>query len=123
MNIGIIGAGKIGGTLTRRFSKLGHKVAVANSRGPKTLADLARETGAEAVTVAEAARTGEVVVVTIPLGHIPDLPKDLFKGVPATVVVIDTCNYYPQRDGRIDENSAGHAGKRMGGAALGPPGH
>jgi predicted dinucleotide-binding enzyme len=103
MNIGIIGAGKIGGTLTRRFSKLGHKVAVANSRGPKTLADLARETGAEAVTVAEAARTGEVVVVTIPLGHIPDLPKDLFKGVPATVVVIDTCNYYPQRDGRIDE--------------------
>lgn len=104
MNIGIIGAGNIGGNLTRRFQQLGHKVFVANSRGPETLADLAVETGATPVTVEEAARSGEVVVVTIPLKNIPDLPRDLFAGVPESVVVIDTSNYYPQqRDGRIAE--------------------
>ena len=65
MKIGIIGAGQIGGTLTRRFTALGHEVAVANSRGPKTLADLAAETGAKPVSVEEAARFGEVVIVTI----------------------------------------------------------
>jgi hypothetical protein len=107
MNIGIIGAGNIGGTLTRRFSSLGHRVSVANSHGPESLAGLARETGAKAVGVQEAARAGEVVVVTIPLGRVPDLPKDLFTGVPASVAVIDTCNYYPERDGRIDEILAG----------------
>jgi uncharacterized protein YbjT (DUF2867 family) len=66
MKIGIIGAGQIGGTLTRRLRALGHEVFVANSRGPETLADLAAETGATAVPVAEAARSGELVVVTIP---------------------------------------------------------
>lgn len=101
MKIGIIGAGEIGGTLTRRFTALGHDVSVANSRDPKTLADLARETGAKAVTARGAARAGELVVVTIPEGKIPDLPKDLFAGVPDNVVIVDTGNYYPQRDGRI----------------------
>jgi 8-hydroxy-5-deazaflavin:NADPH oxidoreductase len=102
MNIGIIGAGHIGSTLTRRFSALGHKVFVANSRGPETLAGLARESGATPVTVTEAARSGDVVIVTIPEKNIPDLPGDLFAGVPDNVVVVDTGNYYPQqRDGRI----------------------
>jgi len=81
MRIGIIGAGQIGGTLTRRLAKLGHQVSVANSRGPETLAALARETGAKAVTVAEAARAGEVVVVTIPEAKVRNLPKNLFEGV------------------------------------------
>jgi 8-hydroxy-5-deazaflavin:NADPH oxidoreductase len=101
MKIGIIGAGEIGGTLTRRFTALGHDVSVANSRGPETLADLARETGAKTVTVPDAARAGELVIVTIPQGKIPNLPKDLFVGVPDDVVIVDTGNYYPQRDGRI----------------------
>ncbi|HET7212564.1 MAG TPA: NAD(P)-binding domain-containing protein [Terriglobia bacterium] len=102
MKIGIIGAGEIGGTLTRRFAALGYDVSVANSRGPETLANLARETGAKAVTAREAARAGELVVVTIPEGKVPNLPKDLFAGVPDDVVVVDTGNYYPQqRDGRI----------------------
>src|SRR5438034_7115081 len=82
MNIGIIGAGHIGGSLTRRFTALGHKVFVANSRGPETLAALAQETGATPVTVNEAARSGEVVIVTIPERNIPELPGDLFAGVP-----------------------------------------
>ncbi len=101
MKIGIIGAGQIGGTLTRRFTALRHEVSVANSRGPETLAGLARETGAKAVTARAAARAGELVIVTIPEGKIPNLPKDLFAGAPDDVVVIDTGNYYPQRDGRI----------------------
>jgi len=101
MRIGIIGAGNIGGNLTRRLTALGHEVRVANSRGPETLADLARETGATPVTVDEAARGAEVVVVTVPLKSVPDLPDDLFAGAADGFVVIDTGNYYPQRDGRI----------------------
>src|SRR6185369_4587649 len=103
MNIGIIGAGHIGGTLTRRLTELGHNVYVANSRDPESLAALARETGAKPVTVNEAARNGEIVIVTIPEKNIPTLPRDLFQGVSEDVIVIDTGNYYPQqRDGRID---------------------
>ena len=89
MRIGIIGAGQIGGTLARRFAALGHEVSIANSRGPETLAALAKETGARPVTVQEAARAGEVVIVTIPLKNVAGLPADLFDGVPAGVVVVD----------------------------------
>ncbi len=122
MDIGIIGAGQIGGTLARRLSELGHKVSVANSRGPETLGQLAAETGATAVTVREAARAGEVVVVTIPLKNIPRLPKDLFAGVPEQVVVVDTCNYYPrQRDGRIEAIEAGLPESRWVEQQLGRP--
>jgi predicted dinucleotide-binding enzyme len=104
MKIGIIGAGNTGGTLTRRFRALGYDVFVANSRGPQSLANLAAETGATAVTVEGAAHDGDVVVVTIPEGQIAKLPPNLFAGVPASVVVIDTGNYYPRlSDGRIDE--------------------
>lgn len=102
MNVGIIGAGNIGGALVRRLRALGHDIAVANSRGPASLADLARESGAHAVSIEEAARGRDLVVVTIPQKQIEHLPKDLFAGVPATVPVIDTGNYYPQqRDGAI----------------------
>jgi hypothetical protein len=100
MKIGIIGAGHIGGTLTRRLRKLGHEVFVANSRNPGTLKDLADATGAHAVEAREAAHAGKFVVVTVPEGHVPDVAK-LFADVPDNVVVIDTCNYYPERDGRI----------------------
>jgi 8-hydroxy-5-deazaflavin:NADPH oxidoreductase len=101
MRIGIIGAGMIGGTLARRLAQLGHQIAIANSRGPETLRDLASDVGATAVTAVEAARSGEVVVITIPQRGVPELPSGLFAGVSADVVVIDTGNYYPSRDGRI----------------------
>jgi predicted dinucleotide-binding enzyme len=107
MRIGIIGAGHIGGTLARRLTALGHDVSIANSRGPETLAGLARETGARAVTAREAARAGDLVIVTIPERSVPELPADLFEGVPDDVVVVDTGNYYPQRDGKIDEIERG----------------
>ncbi len=122
MNIGIIGAGNIGGALTRRLTALGHKVFVANSRGPETLADLAAETGATAVSVSEAARRGDIVVVTIPEKNIPNLPRGLFAGVPGNVVVVDTGNYYPQqRDGRIDGIENGTPESRWVEQQLGRP--
>jgi 8-hydroxy-5-deazaflavin:NADPH oxidoreductase len=122
VRIGIIGAGNIGGTLTRRLRALGHEVAVANSRGPATLAALAAETRAKPVTVAEAARSGEVVVVTIPERNVPSLPADLFAGVPASVVVVDTGNYYPRnRDGRIDGIEDGLTESRWVEGQLGRP--
>jgi 8-hydroxy-5-deazaflavin:NADPH oxidoreductase len=121
MKIGIIGAGHIGGTLTRRFAQLGHDVRVANSRGPETLADLARETGARAVTPQEAARSGEVVIVTIPEKNIPRLPRDLFANIPASTVIVDTGNYYPQRDGLIDEIEQGTTESRWVSKQLGRP--
>ncbi|MFF1465615.1 NADPH-dependent F420 reductase [Streptomyces sp. NPDC058330] len=108
MKIGIIGAGNIGGTLTRRLTALGHEVAVANSRGPQTLADLASETGARAVSVSEVAPGADLVIVTIPEIRVPDLPSGLFQGVPDDLIVVDTGNYYPrQRDGEIEEIEAG----------------
>ena len=107
MKIGIIGAGMIGGTLARRLTALGHDVVIANSRGPETLRQLAAETGARAATVSAAARGGEVVIVTIPQRAVPDLPRDLFAGVPDDVAVVDTGNYYPARDGLIDAIEGG----------------
>jgi 8-hydroxy-5-deazaflavin:NADPH oxidoreductase len=108
MKIGIIGAGQIGGTLARRLTALGHEVSIANSRGPDTLAALTKETEAKAVTVEQAARAGELVIVTIPMKNIPKLPAGLFTKLPENVVVVDTGNYYPQqRDGRIDAIESG----------------
>ncbi len=122
MRIGIIGAGHIGGTLARRFTKLGHDVSIANSRGPETLGALAKETGAKPVTVEQAARAGDVVIVTIPQKNIPRLPRDLFGGVPGNVVVVDTGNYYPQqRDGRIDGIEDGSTESRWVSDRLGRP--
>jgi predicted dinucleotide-binding enzyme len=122
MRIGIIGAGNIGGTLTRRLTALGHDVAVANSRGPRTLTDLAAETGARAVTVEDAARGADLVVVTIPLNRVPDLPADLFGEADDALIVVDTGNYYPrQRDGRIEEIEDGLPESRWTQRHLGRP--
>ncbi len=101
MNIGIIGAGHIGATLTRRLRKLGHEVSVANSRGPDTLSALASETGAHAVSVHDAAADRELLIITIPEKSVPELPKDLLVRTPASAVIVDTGNYYPRRDGNI----------------------
>lgn len=98
MQIGIIGSGNIGGTLTRRLRALGHPVTVANSRGPQSLTDLAAQTGATAGAVADAA-AADVVVVAVPLRAVADLPAEAFAGK----VVIDTTNYYPGRDGHLEE--------------------
>jgi predicted dinucleotide-binding enzyme len=122
MKIGIIGAGNIGQALTRRFTAAGHDVSVANSRGPETLADLAAETGATAVVNTEAARGAEVVVVTVPMKSVPDLPAGILEGMAPGAVVIDTNNYYPQqRDGKIEAIEDGTTESRWVSDQLGHP--
>ncbi|MER2223599.1 MAG: NAD(P)-binding domain-containing protein, partial [Rhodococcus sp. (in: high G+C Gram-positive bacteria)] len=102
MRIGIIGAGQIGGTLTRRLAALGHDVRVSNSRTPDTLAELEAETGAKAVRSTEAAEGAELVIVSIPQKNVVDLPAGILSGAVAGAPVIETNNYYPQqRDGLI----------------------
>jgi predicted dinucleotide-binding enzyme len=105
--IGIIGAGHIGTALTRLLLDSGHDVVLANSRGPESLAELVsglqdRASGQGTVTAAtaeEAGKAGDVVVLTVPLKAVGDVPA----GPLAGKVVLDTCNYYPDRDGRIAE--------------------
>ena len=102
-------------------AKLGHHISIANSRGPQTLRDLASAVGATAVTALEAARNGEIVVITIPERSVADLPRDLFTGVPADVVVIDTGNYYPSRDGRMPAIEQGQPESAWVAAQIGRP--
>ena len=98
---GFIGSGNIGATVARLAVAAGHDVVLSNSRAPETLADLVDDLGphARAATPAEAARAGDVVVVTIPLRNYRQVPTEELRGK----IVIDTMNYYPQRDGNIAE--------------------
>ncbi len=101
MRIGIIGSGNIGANAARLFVRAGHEVALSNSRSGQGLETLVAELGgkAKAATIDEAARFGEVVLVAIPFGKFRTLPADPFAGK----VVIDTGNYYPERDGKFAE--------------------
>jgi hypothetical protein len=99
--IGFIGSGNIGSQLARLAVQNGYDVVMSNSRGPETLTDLVAELGdhATAATAQEAAEQGDLVVVTVPLAAIETIPVEPLVGK----VVIDTNNYYPQRDGQIAE--------------------
>ena len=99
--IGFIGSGNIGSTVARLAVAAGHDVVLSNSRGPETLQDLVGELGpkARAATPAEAAAAGDVVVVTVPLKAYADIPAAPLAGK----VIVDTTNYYPARDGVIEE--------------------
>lgn len=99
--IGLIGSGHIGSQLARLAVAHGYSVVLSNSRGPETLSDLVAELGpqARAATPAEAAAAGDLVVVTVPLAAEATLPVAELAGK----IVIDTDNYYPQRDGNIPE--------------------
>jgi predicted dinucleotide-binding enzyme len=122
VKIGIIGAGNIGGNLTRRFTGAGHEVSVANSRGPATLADLAADTGATAVPVEQAALGADVVIVTIPMKSVPQLPAGVLDGAAPGAVIVDTGNYYPQqRDGLIEDIERGMTESRWVAEQLGRP--
>ncbi|ETK32159.1 NADPH-dependent F420 reductase [Microbispora sp. ATCC PTA-5024] len=105
MVIGLIGSGKIGGTVAKLAVDAGHSVVLSNSRGPETLAELVARLGpdARAATAAEAAAAGDVVVVTIPFGRYREVPVEPLDGK----IVIDTNNYYHERDGRFPEIDAG----------------
>jgi 8-hydroxy-5-deazaflavin:NADPH oxidoreductase len=103
--IGFIGSGHIGGTVARLSVAVGHQVVLSNSRGPDTLKDLVADLGpqARAATAAEAAEAGELVVVSVPVLAFGRLPAGPWSGR----VVMDTCNYYPARDGHIAELDSG----------------
>ena len=97
--VGFIGSGNIGSTVARLSVAAGHQVVLSNSRGPETLAGLVAELGplARAATGAEAAAAGDIVVVTIPLKAYDSVPAEPLAGK----LVLDTCNYYPERDGHV----------------------
>ena len=101
MNVGIIGSGNIGKATATRLVAAGHSVWISNSRGPESLAGLEQDLGqlANAATVTDAAREGEVVIVATPLAAVGSLPAEELRGK----IVVDANNYYPSRDGRIPE--------------------
>jgi 8-hydroxy-5-deazaflavin:NADPH oxidoreductase len=103
--VGLIGSGRIGSTVAALAVDAGHRVVLSNSRHPQTLADLVAELGplARAATAAEAAGAGDLVLVSVPVKACPDLPAGSLSGT----VVMDTGNYYPERDGRIAELESG----------------
>ncbi|GAA1313718.1 hypothetical protein GCM10009591_26650 [Brachybacterium tyrofermentans] len=103
--IGIIGAGHIGSQVARAVIAAGYDVVIANSRGPETLTDLVAELGpkARAATAEDAGTAGEVVVVTVPLHALDSIPVEPLAGK----IVLDTNNYYYERDGRIDDLDQG----------------
>jgi len=119
---GIIGAGNMGGVLARHLAKLGHDVSIANSRGPGSLAALAAEIGATPVSVVDAAKTAEIVILAIPTKAVPDLPQGLFANLPGSVVVIDIGNYHPElRDGQIDAIDRGMPDSQWVAQQIGHP--
>ncbi|MBE7211552.1 MAG: NAD(P)-binding domain-containing protein [Gluconacetobacter diazotrophicus] len=120
-NIGIVGAGNIGGVLARHLTQLGYAITIANSRGPDTLGEVVARTGATAGTVEQAVQGQEMVIVTITQKAVPELSRELFASLPAETVVVDTGNYYPHRDGTLAEIEAGEVESRWVEAHLGRP--
>src|SRR6201987_519981 len=103
MRIGIIGAGNMGAALAAQLTRLGHQVAIANSRGPRTLAGVAAQTGATPVPITDVTSKADVVIVTIPEKNIPGLPAGLLAGLPGDTCGIATGSCVPKlRDGRRD---------------------
>lgn len=106
MKIGIIGTGSIGATLTRKLSAAGHAVQIANTRGPASVAELAEQSGASAAVLDEIGCGVEVLITSIPFARMPEL-KPIIDRLPLDVPVADTSNYFPRRDGRIEEIDSG----------------
>jgi 8-hydroxy-5-deazaflavin:NADPH oxidoreductase len=120
VKIGIIGAGSIGKTLARKLAAAGHDVKVSNSRGPETIDAEALATGARAVATAEAVEDVDVVIVSIPPTRLRSVAP-LLSGLQDDAVVIDTSNYYPQRDDRIEALEAGQVESLWFAEQLGRP--
>lgn len=104
--IAVLGTGHIGKTLARSLASAGYSVKVANSRGPETIATDVLETGAEAADAVNAMQDAQVVILSIPMAKLADIAP-LIRKLPRYVIVADTSNYYPHRDGNIDAFSDG----------------
>ncbi|OKS89683.1 NADPH-dependent F420 reductase [Mucilaginibacter polytrichastri] len=105
MEIGIIGSGNIGSILAGYLTKLGHRITIANSRGPQSLKEVAEKTGATPVTVEKASGAKDLVIIAIPNKAIVKLPINTLSASKA--IVIDAGNYYPSRDGKIVDIECG----------------
>ncbi|CAG5074458.1 hypothetical protein DYBT9623_05145 [Dyadobacter sp. CECT 9623] len=119
MEIGIIGSGNIGSTLAGYLTALGHQVMIANSRGPKSLGEIAAKTGATAVTTEAAAGAEDLIIIAIPNKAIVNLPKELLSASKATIV--DAGNYYPSRDGQIADIQGGLTDSEWVAKVIGHP--
>jgi 8-hydroxy-5-deazaflavin:NADPH oxidoreductase len=120
LRIGILGAGSIGKTLARKLAAAGHDVKVANSRGPQTIDSETLETGARAVTAAEAVQGVDVVILSTPPNALNKIAP-LLAPLPAETVVMDTSNYHPFRDGTIAALEAGQVESLWAVEQLGRP--
>jgi len=107
MKIGVIGTGDIGAVIVRKFRDAGYPVKMANARGPESLKDLAAKTGAIPVSVEEVVQGVDILFLVLPQKAFPVLPKGLLNKAKKETIVIDVGNYYPWRDGRIDEIESG----------------
>jgi len=103
MNIGIIGAGLIGKILAKKLSDSGHTVSLADAKGVSEILEITNDAGAKAVDVGDVFRDLEVLILAIPLLRIPELAQTLKGKLDDNVVVVETTNYWPHRDGRIEE--------------------
>lgn len=103
MKIGIVGTGAIGSILTERFSQAGHHVKVTNTRTMPELEKIASGLGATAATIQDVVKDVDAIIFSMPFKAYKDLPENLLNDVPKDVVVMDTSNYYPFRDGEIAE--------------------
>ena len=103
MNIGVIGPGNIGEVIIRKLRDSGYPVKMANARGPESLKDLAEKTGAIPVSVEQVVQDVDILFIVLPQKSIPELPKGLLNKAKKETIVIDVGNYYPFRDGRVDE--------------------
>lgn len=103
MKIGIIGTGAIGSILAEKFSQSGCHVKVTNTRAMPELEKIAASLGATAATIQDVVKDVDAIIFSMPFNAYKELPKDLLKEVPQDVVVMDTSNYYPFRDGEIAE--------------------
>src|ERR1700747_1785735 len=107
MNIGVIGTGDIGGVIVKKLRDAGYPVKMANSKGPDSLRELAAKTGAIPVSVEKVAQDVDILFIALPQKALPVLPKGLLNKARQETIVIDVGNYYPWRDGRIDEIESG----------------
>ena len=107
MKIGIIGTGAIGGIIAKKLSDAGHQVKVSNRGSFEDLKKRADEIGALPASMQDVVKDVDVVILSVPTTSIPDLPKDLFSNSSQDLIIVDTTNYYPFRDGEIEELQSG----------------
>src|SRR5438270_11510380 len=103
MNFGVIGPGDIGEVIIRKLRDAGYRVKMANSRGPESLKDLGAKTGAIPVSLEQVVQDVDMLFIVVPQKAIPELSKGFLNKARKETIVMDVGNYYPFRDGRIDE--------------------